>query len=124
MEDVGESKMTHTVCTTDGCTRYVFDEKEQQCSSCVKRIHVLHLAGDFAHADMECDFIIDEIAQMLHRESVKLTDQEIRDICTIYHESHGLNAESLEESNQLYMGIDHVNNMLLDATSGVGLSYK
>jgi hypothetical protein len=114
--------MTHTVCTT--CTQWVFDEKEQQCPSCVKRVHVLHLCGDFAHADMKIDydFIVEEIAQMLHRESVKLSDQEVRDICTIYHESHGANAESLEESNQLYMGIDHVNNMLPE-TRGVGLRY-
>ena len=117
--------MTHTICTTEKCTRYVFDAEKQKCGACEKRIHVLHLAGDFAHADMKIseEFIVDEIAQMLHREGVKLTDQEIRDICTIYHESHGLNAESLEASNQLYMGIDHVNNMLLDSTSGVGLRY-
>lgn len=103
--------MTHTICITEGCTRYVFDTEKQNCSFCEKRIHIVHLCGDFAHADMKVseEFIVDEIAQMLHREGVKLTDQEIRDICTIYHESHENNAESLEASNQLYMGIDHVN---------------
>ena len=88
-----------------------------------ERDHVIHLVGDFAHADMELDFIVDEIAQMLQRERVKLTDQEIRDICTIYHESHGLNAISLEESNQLYMSVDHVSNMLFDDDYGIGLKY-
>jgi len=116
--------MTHTICLTEGCTQWVFSE-ELNCGKCTKHNHVLHLAGDFAHADMKIseEFIVDEIAQMLHREGVKLTDKEIRDICTIYHESHGTNAESLEASNQLYMGIDHVNNMLLDSVTGVGLRY-
>jgi hypothetical protein len=68
------------------------------------------------------EMIVDEIAQVLQNEQVKLTDNEIRDICTIYHESHGFTADSLEESNQLYMGIDHANNMLPE-TRGVGLRY-
>ncbi len=114
MEDVGESKMTHTVCTTDGCTQWVFGE-DATCGSCTKHNHIVHIIGDIAHADMKVseEMIVDEIAQVLHNEGVKLSDQEIRDICTIYHESHGLNAESLEASNQLYMGLDHANNMVL-----------
>ena len=79
------------------------------------RDHVIHLVGDIAHADMKVseEMIVDEIAQVLENSHIRLTDQEIRDICTIYHESHGLNAESLEASNQLYMGIDHANNMVI-----------
>ncbi len=115
MEDVEGSKMTHTVCTSEGCTQWVFDTLYQKCSICVKRAHVIYTIGDIAHADMKVseEMIVDEIAQVLTRESVRLTDQEIRDICTIYHESHGLDAKSLEESNQLYMGLDHANNMVL-----------
>jgi hypothetical protein len=80
-----------------------------------QRDHIIHLVGDIAHADMKVseEMIVDEIAQVLQDSHIKLTDQEIRDVCTIYHESHGLNAESLEASNQLYMGLDHANNMVL-----------
>ncbi len=113
--------MTHTVCEV--CERaWVFKKDRTVCDVCTKAHTVRGILKDMASTDMDHEFLIDEIAQMIHREGVKLTDAEIRDICDVYHRSHGSDAKSLDESNELYMGIDHVNNMLLDS-SGVGLRY-
>lgn len=71
---------------------------------------------DLSSTDMPPEFMVDEMAQILHRERVKLSDVEIRDICDNYFQNHGKDAEALEESNQLYMSLDHVNNMMLDTT--------
>ena len=105
--------MAHTICEV--CERrYVFTDKVTVCDVCKKTHTVKGILMDLASTDMPQEFMVDEMAQVLHRESVKLSDSEIRDICDNYFQNHGKNAEALEESNQLYMSLDHVNNMMLD----------
>ena len=113
--------MTHTVCEV--CKRgWIFKKDRTVCDKCTKAHTVIGIIKDLAASEMPEDFMLDEMAQILHREQVKLSDDEIRDVCDVYHRNHGSDATSLNSSNGLYMGLDHVNNMLPE-TRGVGLRY-
>ncbi len=113
--------MTHKICETDGCTQWVFGY-DPRCGRCTKHNHIVHVLGDLLVKDMDEDFMLDEFAQMLTVEKVRLVDSEIRSLCTIYHESHGNNADSLEASNRLFVSIHHINEMVIDSY-GTGLEY-
>lgn len=99
--------MTYKVC--DNCRGYIFED-DLFCKKCkYNKEHFIITFNDMVEI-IKNNYDMDELLfQLGVRWQNKLTDPEIRQLADVCFES----TKDLEKSNQLYMELDHMNNMVM-----------
>lgn len=103
--------MSHTVCK--GCNRNWLFHNEELCIGCSKKVNSFKFIIDTAKTGNDIDSISNEISERMINNQVKLSDQEIKQICDAYYNSGEKTTERLDDAGVLFQQLHHNNGMIL-----------
>ncbi len=102
--------MSHTVCSRCNISWLFHDEK--LCKSCTDKQSAILFIIDTAKTGNDIESICDTICESMINSRIKLSDQEIKQVCDAYFNSGEKTGKRLEESNQLFSQLHHNNGMI------------
>ena len=103
--------MSHTVCLVCKKT-WIFNE-DTICPSCDKQAKALSDVYAIVKSNYDLDIIMDLVSEKIIETQLKIDDSTVRRLADAYFQSGTKTSERLQDSNKLYLQIDHTHNMVV-----------